>query len=199
MTARQKQPLIETLQENVSLFFEKFQEKHADHMQCGRGCAKCCRVALNIFPVEAQRVYDWWCLLSRESRQEIVEAWKTQSYGETESPVCVFLVKEKCTIYDSRPVICRSQGAPLKVFAAVSSEEDEPSVELSLCELNFKEQDKLPVVAEWLDLERLNTLLSIAQQQSQMRYISEEINQIRNDEGERVSMSKLKSLLLQNT
>ncbi|MGZ3809289.1 MAG: YkgJ family cysteine cluster protein, partial [Bacteriovorax sp.] len=64
---------------------------------------------------------------------------------------CAFLYDDRCTIYEARPVICRTQGAPLFL--------QEENV-LDYCPLNFKEGD--PPKEDWLNLDRLNTLLSFA-------------------------------------
>jgi hypothetical protein len=47
---------------------------------------------------------------------------------------CPFLVGDACTIYDHRPIICRTQGLPL-LFTG------DEGWELSACELNFTDFD----------------------------------------------------------
>ena len=47
----------------------------------------------------------------------------------------VFLKNHRCTIYNSRPIICRTHGLPL-LFT-----NNEAEWELSACELNFQEFD----------------------------------------------------------
>ena len=47
---------------------------------------------------------------------------------------CPFLVKDACTIYDHRPIICRTQGLPL-LFTG------DEGWEISACELNFTDFD----------------------------------------------------------
>lgn len=195
MTTGKNQQLIDSLQANVSSFFERFHMRYAAQMKCARGCAKCCRVELHVFPVEAESILRWWKGRSSAQRNELAQLWREGQGGACEQPKCVFLVNENCTVYESRPIICRSQGLPLKVKSLIDSDSESEKIELSLCELNFVEDDSLPSAGEWLDLERLNTLLAIAQQQS--NDISAEISQLAVQDQGRVSLSSLKSLLLQ--
>jgi hypothetical protein len=195
VTTGKNQQLIESLQENVSSFFARFRHKHADKMKCARGCAKCCRVHLNVFPIEAERILQWWRSRSLEERNILAQLWKDDLGSQAEHLKCTFLVNDCCSVYDARPVICRSQGLPLKVKSLVETDSDSENFELSLCELNFVENDSIPDVGEWMDLERLNTLLAIAQQQSSE--ISTEISDIAKREQGRVPLSRLKALLLQ--
>jgi Fe-S-cluster containining protein len=44
---------------------------------------------------------------------------------------CIFLNNHKCTIYEARPIICRTHGLPL-LFVG-----EQGNWELSACELNF--------------------------------------------------------------
>lgn len=203
MTHGKKPQLVQTLQANVTDFFQKFFNKHGRFMQCAMGCSQCCRVSLSVFPVEAQLIFSWWMDLTSDERSRYQQIWKSKKEHEKDvkeaSVECFFLVEEKCSIYDVRPVICRSQGLPLKVaeFSAGSSESVE-KYELSLCELNFKEESHLPVPGEWLDLERLNTLLAMAQRHTEERDIAPQILDISSRNLGRVPLSELGRLLLQN-
>jgi hypothetical protein len=77
-------------------------------------------------------------------------------------------------------------------------ETDEEKFELSLCELNFPDENKIPNPSEWLDLERLNTLLVIAQKHTGNAVISDGIKAIIEPETGRVGLADLKRLLLQS-
>ncbi len=138
---------IETLQENASGFFDKIQSKHSQQMECKSGCAKCCYTDISVFDVEADLVREWFNYLDESKKNEIIEIWKTKN----NDGACTFLYDEKCSIYEVRPIICRTQGAPL----FLSNENS-----LDFCPLNFKDGD--PPKDDWLNLERLNTLLSFA-------------------------------------
>lgn len=138
---------IETLQENASGFFDNIQSKYPQQMECKSGCAKCCYTDISVFDVEADLVREWLNALSESARDELENLWKTKN----NDGACSFLYDEKCSIYEVRPIICRTQGAPL----FLSNENA-----LDFCPLNFKDGD--PPKEDWLNLERLNTLLSFA-------------------------------------
>lgn len=74
----------------------------------------------SIFPVEFYSIFE-------EIKDKIPEYNNVADDEE-----CLFLVKGLCSIYESRPLICRTHGLPL-----LSMGEDE--WELNHCELNFKE------------------------------------------------------------
>ncbi|MEN9529795.1 MAG: hypothetical protein RI932_1668 [Pseudomonadota bacterium] len=203
MTHGKKTQLVESLQANVSEFFSKFNQKHSRNMNCAIGCAQCCRVQLSVFPVEAQLIFSWWNSLPTGERQMLSGRWRASLAASDSSAEakrdCFFLSEKNCSIYPVRPVICRSQGLPLKVAeipAADSSSSD--NYELSVCELNFKQESSLPSPAEWLDLERLNTLLSLAQQHTPEADLAPEISAIALKHLGRVPLTELGQLLLHN-
>ncbi len=59
-------------------------------------------------------------------------AGQLASRGTEDETACPFLKDHECTIYEHRPLICRTHGLPLLY---VNSETEE--WELSACELNF--------------------------------------------------------------
>jgi len=99
------------------------------------------------FEVEATRLINWFHSLSEDDKVKLKNLWKT----EVKEGACTFLYNDRCSIYEARPIICRTQGAPL----FIQSENV-----LDYCPLNFEKAD--PEKEDWLNLERLNTLLSFA-------------------------------------
>lgn len=76
---------------------------------------------------------------------------------------CDFLNTDgECMIYDVRPVVCRSHGAPILV---PRDDDPVPNSEIELegdvCPLNFESSDlaKLPA-SDWIRLDTLNTILA---------------------------------------
>lgn len=138
---------IETLQENASGFFDKVANKYSAEMKCKEGCSKCCYTDISVFEVEAKRIEEWLQSQSEEKQVELKKLWKLP----VEKGACSFLYNDSCSIYEARPVICRTQGAPL--FVQVDNV-------LDYCPLNFTAGD--PPKEDWLNLDRLNTLLSFA-------------------------------------
>lgn len=155
---------LNTLQANASGFFDKVQNKHADKMVCRAGCSKCCYVDLSVFSVEANHISDWFQALSPERKAELRTLWKSElkdgenANGKKEKS-CAFLKNEMCTIYEVRPLICRTQGAPL-FFQELNS--------FDVCPLNFSNSE-IPPREDWLNVDRLNTLLAMLQGESQKR------------------------------
>lgn len=200
MTDGKKKPLVVGLHENVSQFFSDFHKKYSAEMQCGRGCSKCCVGGLSVFPVEAQVIVDWINGLDSAQRQELKAQWQTKQNDSNKKKTqkCVFLHEDLCTIYPVRPTVCRSQGLPMKVASSSPQDSDnQTQIELSLCELNFTNEEKLPAPAEWLDLDRLNTLLSIAQNFAEKSEQISGIESVKEVSSGRVTLSNLQSLLLQ--
>ena len=203
MTDRQKQPLIGKLQDNVTRFFEDFHNRHQKNMMCGKGCSKCCVADLSVFSIEAQHIYAWFLQLTPEEKLRIKGSWVKQSTDSaaaamsSESQKCSFLIDDQCSIYPARPVLCRSQGLPLKVSqSSFDDEESSEEFELSLCDLNFTDQRSLPNSSEWLDLNRLNTLLAIAQQHTDQADIDGGVVRLSQSDSGRISLAELRELLL---
>ena len=55
--------------------------------------------------------------------------------SETKKNKCSFLLNGECTIYENRPVICRTHGLPLLYM------NDDDNWELYVCDLNFSDYD----------------------------------------------------------
>ncbi len=163
-----KNPVI-TLQENASEFFEKIQLKHSTKMECKAGCSKCCMTDISVFEIEADRIKEWHELQTAEKKAELKTLWE----APVEKGACSFLYQGNCSIYEARPLICRTQGLP--IFVASENV-------LDYCPLNFKDGD--PEKGDWLNLERMNTLLSFAAKTSQRE--------------ERIRLKKLKLNLLES-
>ncbi len=115
------------LTEEIDAVSLKLEKQHARHLSCKSGCDLCC-MDYSIFPVE------FFAILNDLKSAGFV---KSNIYAEQdpECVSCVFLKNHRCTIYTSRPVICRTHGLPL-LYA-----NDDGEWELSACELNFKHFD----------------------------------------------------------
>ncbi len=104
---------------------ESLEEKHKQHMNCKKGCDLCC-MAISVFPVE------FYAIKGELDKQVTGDLPVPENVDD-----CRFLVGHSCTIYSSRPVICRTHGLPL----LYRSLEDDEQFELSCCELNFTKFD----------------------------------------------------------
>jgi Fe-S-cluster containining protein len=139
-------------------------------MACKKGCSACCYVSISVFESEAQRILDWALALSSASKQELAnllkhkaekgaEDWGKDAAGQKRK-ACAALVDGACSIYEARPVICRTQGAPLQWKTV--NEKNEVSLYRDHCSLNFKDKSRMPKDPEFLDLDKLTALQSIA-------------------------------------
>ncbi len=93
---------------------------HKKYMKCKNGCDLCC-IDFNIFPVE------YYSILNELKKGNV----KPEPEENSENNVCSFLKNHSCTIYNQRPIMCRTHGLPL-IYA-----NDDGEFELSACELNF--------------------------------------------------------------
>lgn len=130
-------------------------------MQCKKGCSRCCYVDLSVFSIEADFIRDWFNRLSGTHQNELKHLWEIPGKealnfnGETVES-CPFLVNETCSIYEARPIICRTQG--LALLFELNGEEATDA-----CPLNFNNSEL--EVGDLLDLDRLNYILSTLQVQ----------------------------------
>ncbi len=106
---------------------------YARHLVCRVGCSSCCQQDLTLFEVEAAAIHEAIQALGPEIcakvKQQAVDVQKREQRGE--SPACPLLIEDRCAIYKSRPLICRTQGLPL-LFTAEDGQR-----EVDFCPLNF--------------------------------------------------------------
>lgn len=102
----------------VDAFFARVVARHGDDMQCGSGCYDCCRVRLTITEVEAEAI--------RAARPRVVANPNPELCAALDS-------RGRCQIYDVRPIVCRSHGAPVRIDGA-----------LTVCAHNFRATEPDP-------------------------------------------------------
>jgi Fe-S-cluster containining protein len=112
------------LRKEIDKLCDSLEKKHHQHMNCRKGCDLCC-MAISVFPVE-------FFAIRAELEHNPISGLPVPDREED----CRFLVDHSCSIYPSRPVICRTHGLPL-LYMSLESDE----YELSLCELNFTAYD----------------------------------------------------------
>jgi len=109
------------LRSEIDALSNKLINDHQQHLNCREGCDKCC-LNLKLFPVEYHAILT-------ELTPDGIPSIETIT-GE-EDP-CTFLKEHLCSIYPSRPIICRTHGLPL-----LFTNDEGTDMELALCELNF--------------------------------------------------------------
>jgi Fe-S-cluster containining protein len=146
--------------EGVDELTSQLNERYLAHLQCGAGCSGCCQHHLSVFAVEANVLTEAIGALPEAQqtriRQQAEEVKEREAKGE--AVACPLLVDNLCSVYESRPLICRTQGLPLLYEA------DDGAQEIDFCPLNF---DSDAAIAELQDehlvpLDLLNLKLAMA-------------------------------------
>jgi uncharacterized protein len=137
----------------------KLSARYAQHLVCRAGCSGCCHHHLSVFAVEAEAVREAIAGMPIEVRGIIEtqarEVIKREADGQ---PVaCPLLVENRCSIYETRPLICRTQGLPLLLEA------EDGGQEVDFCPLNFTAPEALDDLDEdsLIPLDDLNLKLAI--------------------------------------
>jgi uncharacterized protein len=119
--------------EQVDLLSAKFQARYSKHLVCRAGCSGCCHHHLSVFAVEAEEtraaIESLPAPIRASVEEQAREVIKREALGE--KVACPLLVDDRCSIYESRPLICRTQGLPLLL------ETEDGEQEVDFCPLNF--------------------------------------------------------------
>lgn len=102
-------------------------EDHHKNMACKKGCDLCC-LNFDVFPVEFDAI-------KKQVKEEYSDILLQEVPADT-GEKCIFIVDHQCSIYNARPIICRTHGFPL-----LNMNEAGDQWELSACELNFTDVD----------------------------------------------------------
>ncbi len=141
------QDYYDQLLERVDGFMADLLARHPQSLTCREGCSSCCGQDLTVFPVEAARVRRALEGLGEEARHLLAER-RAGPGGSS----CPLLLRDLCSIYPDRPLICRTHGAPILVREAEGARVD-------VCPLNFQGASGSIPPASVLDLDRLNEIL----------------------------------------
>lgn len=124
---------VDELLYDVEKRFEAIRARYRDRMQCAAGCTDCCRCRLALTGAEAAFIRRGLAELPRSVRQAL--AARARAGGE----MCPALdTSGRCQIYASRPLVCRSEGAPLRYRYPVPL--IHPS-QIDVCDKNFEGVD----------------------------------------------------------
>ncbi|MEM9462704.1 MAG: YkgJ family cysteine cluster protein [Myxococcota bacterium] len=143
------------LRRRVDDHFEAAMQRSPEAMQCRVGCARCCHQRFGVFEVEAHRLRAALARLARHDPQKR-ERVRRQADDPDAMHHCALLVDDRCTVYEQRPMICRTHGLPTLV------RDPEGGASLQGCPLNFTTED--PPTASVLDLQAVNAPLSVMAQ-----------------------------------
>ena len=147
---------VKDLYQKVGEFSEGLSSDSQALSHCQKGCSRCCYVDLSIFHVEADNIQNWFEKLPTSQQTLLKEKWQkplksTENFHQETVSSCAFLHEEACTIYEARPLICRSQGLAMKF-------KEEEAEYLDICPLNEDMLEEL-TEKEVLNLDLLNMIL----------------------------------------
>ena len=139
---------LQELYRKVEAFQNNLSAPARSLSQCRKGCSRCCMVDLSVFRIEADSVRKWFRELAVGKADELRSLWS----GEKPEGGCAFLVNDACTIYEARPLICRTQGLPLRFIEGGQTF-------LDICPLN-EEMLNITLSSEVMNLDLLNLILA---------------------------------------
>jgi Fe-S-cluster containining protein len=147
--------------ERADQFFGGVMQEQPQNLQCGRGCSLCCHGLFEIGSGDVPVIADGLAKLHPARRKKIIRRAreimessahpnlrecepenKAAFFDRTASTPCPNLSDAgECQIYDSRPLVCRTFGLPVR--------DDEVYIG-DVCELNFTEAtDAQKEAAAW--------------------------------------------------
>lgn len=132
----------------VDAKFSEIASRHPRSFRCGAGCHSCCKPGLTVSPIEAEALR-----LFLSDRPELVERIRALEALDPHAGTRCKLLDENglCTIYEARPLVCRSHGAPLLV-----------ETRRDVCPLNFTDEPLAAIPGtDLINLETLNTILAL--------------------------------------
>lgn len=106
--------------------FSSIRQSYHGVLQCRDGCCRCCTLS-SVLAIEAFVLAGAIRNLDTGKRERISAQAKQQDLA-----TCPLLLDDLCTVYASRPLICRTHGAPLAYIDYVAE-----TVEISACPVNF--------------------------------------------------------------
>src|SRR5438105_9502158 len=164
-----REPMYKRILEEADEFFSSVMRSQPQNLQCGRGCSLCCYGLFEIgsgdvpiiaegleklHPMRRKKIVKRALELIVSSRhpnlRECSPIEKEEFFDRTASTPCPNLNESgECMIYDSRPLVCRTFGLPLR---------DGDNYLGDVCELNFTSaSDAEKQTASW-DLQREDVL-----------------------------------------
>lgn len=148
---------IKDLYRKVADFEAGLSDEVSTRLHCRKECSRCCYTDISVFEVEAANIRKWFHALTPDEKNEVIQKWKSpgkfmENFQEEKVQSCIFLHQETCSIYEARPLICRTQGLALKF-------NEGENTFLDICPLN---EDVLPRMnpSEILNLDLMNMILS---------------------------------------
>jgi hypothetical protein len=151
----------------VEAFTETTFARRRSDFACSAGCAACCHTWLSVSAVEADEVRAALEALAPETRAHVRQRGQRESAraaNGANEPRCAMLDDDdRCSIYEARPLVCRTQGHALRYpFGLIPSEAITRRTEkgdLTWCPLNYEAAEPKP--EDVLDAERVDQILAV--------------------------------------
>lgn len=151
--------------------FAKIYDKHSVNFQCAKSCHSCCRAKLTVSTIEREYIKDYL----RNNPNVIEKISELEQLDPYAGERCKFLdINGLCSVYDARPIVCRSHGAPLWFklhnLNPVEEEDWDDEVDMSrysqdVCPLNFKDIDLNSLALDdFINIDTLNSILVMVNQ-----------------------------------
>ena len=147
----------------IDAFDRTVRARRSADMMCRPGCSACCGAQLTVSDVEAALLREGTASLDDAS---VARLGARVAVLAAASP-CMFLEADgRCAVYASRPLVCRTQGLPLRypegvipaqaVFSRIRATDDA----VTWCPLNFTA--RAPSAEDVIDAERVDTMLALS-------------------------------------
>jgi Fe-S-cluster containining protein len=124
---------------------------------CHLGCVGCCQQHLSLSTVEAEFVAAAARQLPEDVKARVRAAARALAEGSALTETCPLLDGDGCSIYQSRPIICRTHGFPITF-----QDEETGDTYLDVCPLNFSQAGELAQLraADTINIDRVNLRLA---------------------------------------
>jgi hypothetical protein len=135
---------LETLRNRVETHSNRVLSAHPDQFACQKGCAGCCATEREINDLEYAALQRGFAQLDTDETQRLMAA--------QDGTACPLLVDQACSLYEERPLICRSHGLPIVMES-----------KLDVCPLNFEDIDlkSLPDT-DLLSVDTITAILTVS-------------------------------------
>jgi uncharacterized protein len=151
----------------VEQFTEATFARRRSDFSCSAGCAGCCHTWLGVSAVEAAEVRAALAALPAERRDHVRQRGLRELQRERDAqgePRCALLGEDdRCDVYQSRPLVCRTQGHALRYPAgfipAAAISRHAANGDLTWCPLNYHAAE--PKREDVLDAERVDQILAV--------------------------------------
>lgn len=139
--------------------------RRSTDLACRAGCSACCHAQLSVCDVEADLLREGLAALDAEARGRLLA--RADTPRGPKDP-CVMLEQDgRCAVYAYRPLVCRTQGLPLRYpdgvvpeAAVMARGKNAARDALTWCPLNFRGEP--PAAADVLDAERVDAMLALS-------------------------------------